>query len=169
MVVGNGLCVVTGCACRLRLRKRAGRASEAQHAGLPPHRTLQTLAVLCFCQSPTSHVPPSLLTPARSPLQCPSLLSSGAEKCQECLAGTWPTADKSTCELCPGGYYSTVAGSPCKKCPVGTFRVADGGDGTECTMCGPGTYNNQEGQTECTDCAEGYAQEKQGQTACIAW
>lgn len=41
-------------------------------------------------------------------------VSTGSSKCQECAAGTTPSAAKDTCDLCPMGQYNTVPGSACK-------------------------------------------------------
>ena len=102
---------------------------------------------------------------------CPDLtaaITSGAVKCQECAAGTTPSADKKTCQLCPVGTYNTVPGAPCDSCPAGTYREADGGDGTECTKCAPGSWSAK-GAGECTLCQPGYAAPDEGSTECSAW
>lgn len=102
---------------------------------------------------------------------CPDLtaaIASGAVKCQECAAGTTPSADRKTCQLCPTGTYNTVPGEPCDSCPAGTYREADGGDGTECTKCAPGSWSAK-GAGECTLCQPGYAAPDEGSTECSAW
>lgn len=40
-------------------------------------------------------------------------VATGATKCQECAAGTTPSAAKDTCNLCPVGQYNTIPGSAC--------------------------------------------------------
>ena len=95
-------------------------------------------------------------------------ITSGSVKCQECAAGTTPSADKKTCVLCPVGTYNTVPGDACQACPAGTYREADGGDGTECTKCAPGSWSAL-GAGECTLCLAGYAAPDEGSTSCAAW
>lgn len=102
---------------------------------------------------------------------CPDLtaaITSGSVKCQECAAGTTPSADKKTCALCPTGTYNTRPGDECQACPAGTYREADGGDGTECTPCSPGSWSAA-GAGECTLCAPGYAAPNENSTSCDAW
>ena len=95
--------------------------------------------------------------------------NGGANACQECLPGTTPVPDKSTCDLCPGGTYSTLPGATCQACPAGTFRDADGGDGTECTKCQPGTFSSGPGASNCTECPAGTVATGEGSTSCTPW
>ena len=95
--------------------------------------------------------------------------NGGANACQECLPGTTPVPDKSTCDLCPGGTCSTLPGATCQACLAGTFRDADGGDGTECTKCPPGTFSPGPGATNCTECPAGTVATGEGSTSCTPW
>lgn len=82
------------------------------------------------------HLPkPNVHTAALTGFSCPPPSPrAGQEKCQECGPGTIPDETHATCELCPEGTASKLPGvAACPWCPAGTFRVADGGDGTECS------------------------------------
>ena len=48
---------------------------------------------------------------------------------------------------------------PCS--PAGTFRDADGGDGTECAKCAPGSWSAS-GAGACTDCPVGFFAPNEG-------
>ena len=106
--------------------------------------------------------------------------------CQNCAAGRFQgSTGQSSCTTCALGHVSTADGaSSCTACPVGTFTrivinifgtVLRDTDHTQCSDCGSGFYNDEEGQHYenlllekywCKVCNNGQYQDENRQTGC---
>jgi len=65
---------------------------------------------------------------------------------------------------CFAGYYLNVTAKSCLECPEGTYNIQDGL--TECTSCGPGTFNKERKATMCEECPEMTYGDDSGLTKC---
>ena len=83
-----------------------------------------------------------------------------AYNCAPCVAGQYTDLIKQAgCKSCIEGKYSTSVGkksvATCSPCEIGKFGDAGGGQGTNCTSCIAGQYNELTTQLICKSCVEG--------------
>eukprot|EP01006_Ploeotia_vitrea_P047753 TRINITY_DN67158_c5_g1_i1.p1 TRINITY_DN67158_c5_g1~~TRINITY_DN67158_c5_g1_i1.p1 ORF type:complete len:1592 (+),score=103.74 TRINITY_DN67158_c5_g1_i1:30-4805(+) len=117
-------------------------------------------APTCTLCSP-GWVNPAVGSPHNICRKCPPGYStsgmSGQAECHECQQGTYSEDWASpACTDCGGGYFGEWDGQtrPCCICPAGS-DTRGSTRATECTLCAPGTYAENEGTTTCSICPGG--------------
>ena len=92
--------------------------------------------------------------------------TSGASVCQQCVAGTYMHANRTSCRKCAAGRYSddgaaypftgshpaALESNSCRSCPNGTISSSSGA--SECAPCGLGQYMDT-GRSSCSKCGAG--------------
>lgn len=79
-------------------------------------------------------------------------------ECEDCPPGTTTSSTTSTtvedCKLCKAGYYRNFFENSYELCVTGNRCPG----GIDCVIhtCGPGTYQDEEGQDSCKTCEKGY-------------
>ena len=89
-------------------------------------------------------------------------------ECELCQPGTYQDETGQTvCKSCPAGYQCPNEGmtsvDDTYKCKQGTYSV--GGAATSCSVCQPGTYQNETGQSVCKSWPAGYQCPEDGMTS----
>eukprot|EP00050_Salpingoeca_kvevrii_P011277 m.14163 g.14163 ORF g.14163 m.14163 type:complete len:2985 (-) comp3348_c0_seq1:299-9253(-) len=96
----------------------------------------------------------------------------GMAGCKSCPVGTFTTLPaQRLCtqwSVCPAGQQAALAPSAtadrtCVACSPGT---ANPSEGSTCSPCGPGEYQNEAGQQACKPCPSGSFQDESGQLSC---
>ncbi|CAD5124520.1 DgyrCDS12799 [Dimorphilus gyrociliatus] len=110
---------------------------------------------------------------------CDENYQVSGDKCVKCTSGTVFNKETKKCDFCEVGFYSTDSTeSACKKCPnekttdnIGAraedecYDNCEKGsmwDGSKCTMCKPGFYQEEKGKTYCKPCPFGTDNRKNG-------
>ena len=94
---------------------------------------------------------------------------TGRGSCYNCPAGKWQSGTgQSSCSSCPAGKYQPYAArGSCYSCSAGKTSPAGATAASQCSNCGPGTYNPTAGSS-CSSCPIGKQQPNYGGTDCAS-
>ncbi|KAJ6251532.1 insulin-like growth factor binding protein [Anaeramoeba flamelloides] len=99
----------------------------------------------------------------------PNFGSISIDNCTQCGPGKYQDQKgQAQCLNCPPGSYQNGMGQfNCHKCDIGTFNPDSGSISIDnCTQCGPGKYQDHEGQAKCLNCPPGSYQDDMGKSEC---